>query len=94
MFFVLRLLTLFLACLGLALPAAVSAETRTERVTIHVNVHLPTGTAVIGTIVLDRTCGAVEIRWTQCQAQPSGQFSVGVPPVTPLKCLTVGSAHE
>lgn len=60
MFFVLRLFALLLVSLGLALPAAVGAEERTETVTIHVNVHLPTGTDVLGTVVLDRTCGVEE----------------------------------
>ncbi len=33
-------------------------------------------------------------RWTQCQAQRSGEFSVWVPPATLLKCLTGDTAHE
>src|SRR5439155_25221016 len=31
-----------------------------------------------------------DVRWTQCQAQLLDQFSVWVPPVTPLKRLTPG----
>src|SRR5215211_9238147 len=30
------------------------------------------------------------VRWTQCQAQLLGQFSVWVPPVTLMKRLTLG----
>lgn len=31
----------------------------------------------------------IEVRWTQCQAQPLDQFSVWVPLVTRLKRLTL-----